>query len=294
MSAYQFRGVAPAQQGNWDWRAAGNFIGGGTGTGFLLVAALVAMGGLPVWPLALIGLAFVGGGLFCVWLEVGRPWRAMNVFFHPQTSWMSREAVVAVPLFGVGGLALLLNEPWPLLAAAVLGMLFLFAQANILQAAKGIPAWREPLIVPFIISTGIAEGGGLLLALLAAAGVVPVWLPPVFLFAVIVRFVWWRMYLARLFEGVAPMATRRTARALNKPFFWAGHVAPSLLLALGLAVPPAGAPAFILAGLAVMLAGWWIKLAIVTRLAHEQGFAIPVSPRRGAGAAGPGARPGWE
>ena len=39
-----------------------------------------------------------------------------------------------------------------------------------LQAAKGIPAWREPLTVPLIVATGLAEGGGLWLLLAAASG----------------------------------------------------------------------------------------------------------------------------
>ena len=42
--------------------------------------------------------AFIGAGLTCVWLEIGRPLRAINVFFHPQTSWMTREGIVAVPI----------------------------------------------------------------------------------------------------------------------------------------------------------------------------------------------------
>ena len=42
-----------------------------------------------------------------------------------------------------------------------------------MQAAKGIPAWREPLTVPLIVATGLAEGGGLWLLLASTAGPAP-------------------------------------------------------------------------------------------------------------------------
>jgi len=34
--------ITPWHQNNWDWRAAGNFIGGGSGTGLLFFATLAA------------------------------------------------------------------------------------------------------------------------------------------------------------------------------------------------------------------------------------------------------------
>ncbi len=97
--------------------------------------------------LVLAGLGLVGLGLLCVWLEIGRPLRALNVFRKPGASWMSREAMVSLLLFPLGlGLALGLRT-WaaPLLFVA-LG--YLYCQARMVQAGKGIPAWREPLTVP--------------------------------------------------------------------------------------------------------------------------------------------------
>jgi hypothetical protein len=43
---------------------------------------------------------------------------------------------------------------------------FLYCQARILRAAKGIPAWRTPWVVPLIVLSGLAEGGALLLLLM--------------------------------------------------------------------------------------------------------------------------------
>lgn len=95
-------GPWPRLQRAWDIRAACNFIGGGTGTGLILLALAAALGGADWLPALLLGLLFVGFGLTMVLFEIGRPWRALNVFLHPQTSWMTREGVLALPLFGAG------------------------------------------------------------------------------------------------------------------------------------------------------------------------------------------------
>lgn len=86
----------PRLQRNWDSRAAWNFIGGGAGTGLLLVGAAALPSGWPYFFAGALGFALIGFGLSMVWLEIGRPFRALNVFLHPQTSWMSREALFRV------------------------------------------------------------------------------------------------------------------------------------------------------------------------------------------------------
>ena len=90
----------PWQQQHWDWRAAGNFICGGAGGGLIVFTALpVATGAAGSRALLLVaGIALVGIGLLCVWLELGRPLRALNVFRNPRTSWMTREAIAATLL----------------------------------------------------------------------------------------------------------------------------------------------------------------------------------------------------
>src|ERR1035437_6303725 len=91
--------TGPWHQRNWDLRAAGNFVFGGAGAGLIFFAAIAqAFGAAYVAP-ALLGLALVGAGLLCVWAEIGRPLRAMNVCRHASTSWMTREAMVAPLLF---------------------------------------------------------------------------------------------------------------------------------------------------------------------------------------------------
>ncbi|HEX6266341.1 MAG TPA: hypothetical protein VFZ81_05540 [Burkholderiales bacterium] len=145
-------------QRHWDTRAALNFMLGGSGAGLMICAALAQISS--PYPVVL-SLALVGTGLFAVWLEIGRKLRALHVLFNPFTSWMTRESFAALLLFALGLGALL--DPDILIGAAIAAAAFLYCQARILRAAKGIPAWRSPWVVPLIIVAGLAEGAALLL-----------------------------------------------------------------------------------------------------------------------------------
>ena len=161
------KGIQPALQTHWDWRAAANFICGGAGCGLFAFAVAAALAGSPAALLGLPALVLVGVGLCMVWLEIGRPWRFLHVVFHPQSSWMTREAMVAVLFFALAPPSLWIGDGVLVAAAAIAALAFLYCQGRILKAAKGIPAWRSPQIVSLIVSTGLAEGAGL--ALMAAA-----------------------------------------------------------------------------------------------------------------------------
>jgi phenylacetyl-CoA:acceptor oxidoreductase subunit 2 len=147
-----------APQKHWDFRAALNFMLGGSGAGLMIWAALLQS--TSPWPIA-VALALVASGLFAVWLETGRRLRALNVLFNPFTSWMTRESFAALLLFAFGLGSLL--DPGLQAGAAIAAAAFLYCQARILRAAKGIPAWRSPRVVPLIVISGLAEGGALLL-----------------------------------------------------------------------------------------------------------------------------------
>ncbi len=156
-------------QKHWDIRAALNFMLGGAGAGLMVWAALAqTRSPYPV----LLSLMLVGGGLFSVWLEIGRRLRALHVFFNPFTSWMTRESFAALLLFAFGLASLV--KPAFLPAAAVAAAAFLYCQARILRAAKGIPAWRTPWVVPLIVVSGLAEGAALLLVLQGGLAGIPV------------------------------------------------------------------------------------------------------------------------
>ena len=271
----------PWQQTNWDARAAGNFMGGGAGCGLLLFATAAGAQGTLRVVLVIVALALIGVGLLCVWAEIGRPWRALNVFFHPQTSWMSREAAVAPLLMASGAASLLWPQLQPL--AAVLAAVFLYCQARILQACKGIPAWREPMTVPLVAATGLAEGAGLywILAPWWGQGNILSWLTLGAL--LLLRFVLgsaWRRRLAAALRPASLRAVDRTALGWK-----AGSLLPLALVLIGAAAPPLPSVAALLlqllAGLLALGGGALFKFMLVTKAGFNQGFALPHLPVRG-------------
>lgn len=286
--------ITPWHQTNWDWRAACNFIGGGTGTGLLFFATLAASSTDTYRAMALVALAFVGGGLTCVWLEIGRPLRAINVFFHPQTSWMTREGIVAVPLFLSALAGAWFGGGVFVGMAALLGVVFLYCQGRILQAAKGIPAWRDPKIVPLILATGFVEGAGLATVLAAVLpGTSPRWLAGALLGALILRRVAWMMYFGSIEKNGLPKMAMAVMRPFGARFEMIGQLAPEILIVAGIFYGDVLSFFAVLAGLVALVTGWWLKFTIVARAAYNQGYALPVLPVRGKGEVKPGIKPGW-
>lgn len=271
------RQIATAKrQGFWDLRAAGNFIGGGTGSGLLMVSAAAALAGHDTAiPLA-VGLGFVMAGLSLVWLEIGKPWRALNVFFHPQTSWMTREGIIAGPLAAVTAGYVLLRHPLLPPAIIILAAGFLYCQARILKASRGIPAWKQPEIVPLIIATGLAEGSG---AYLALSDPSTVWIT-VALVAGLAREGAWRAYRRGLLDSKAPAGT---LECLNSPTAKALRTAQLAGLILILAALAAPMPLVALGGILAAASGWGIKAILVTRAAFTRGPLITHTPVRGRG-----------
>ena len=276
-------GPSPWQQTNWDWRAAGNFICGGAGAGLLVFAALSGAAGAALAGLLLAGLALAGAGLACVWLEIGRPLRALHVFFNPRSSWMTREAITATLLMVVGIVAVV-AVPGCKWAAAALALAFVYCQGRMLQAAKGIPAWREPLLAPLFLATGLAEGGGLFFLTLPLHEAGSLSLLVLFCAMTLARVFVWLGYRRRVAPVAAPQAREALDRA-GRVLQLVGTLAP-LALALAIATGAIAAAQVpwvaAVAGLAATTAGAYMKLAIVTRAGFNQGFALAHLPVRGA------------
>ena len=288
------RGPAPWLQDHWDWRAAGNFMFGGTGTGLLIFGALGLLHDLAYWPIGLVGLACVGAGLSLVWLEIGKPLRALHVFFHPHTSWMTREGLVALPLFACGAAAVFLGWRWAAFATGALALVFLFCQGRILYASKGIPAWRHRLTPWLIIVTGLTEGAGFYtwLAPLVLMGTIG-WIDTALLALIALRIaLFWMFRMAMRDEG-APSGTLAALARMSTPFQIVGHAVPAALLLIAYGAGDLALPLQALAGLLAFVSGWQFKFALVTRAAFNQGFALPRMPARGGGRSAPGVKPGW-
>lgn len=276
--------VVPRRQRSWDLRAAGNFIGGGTGAGLIVTAAAAAVTGAPFRLALALGLGFVAAGLSLVWLEIGKPWRAVNVFFHPRTSWMTREGIVATALIPVGLLAVGMGSAAAAVVAAALAAGFLFCQARILRAARGIPAWRQAEIVSLTLATGLAEGCGIYL--IAGAHTARWFL--LALLAGLLREAAWLSYRTGLSRTPAAARSVAVFDAVQARLARGAQVAGVALIALALtaAVAPGMAPGIteVLAwagGLLAALGGWGVKALLITRAAFIRAVAIPVVPTRG-------------
>ena len=280
-SAY---GPNPWLQTSWDWRAAGNFMCGGAGTGLLMARAL--FGGptqaslwSPDW-IVFIGLALVGLGLLCVWLEIGRPLRALNVFINPRTSWMSREAFVGLVLFPAGLAAMLGVSGWNWITAA-LALVFLYCQSRMLPAARGIPAWRSAWFSPLFLLTAACEGCGIFLLLALFFTQIPGALLMTFPLLLAMRVLVWRRYRRDVDASLATPARR----ALDQTWWQLslfGTSLPILLLVVGSWLGgPAQSLMLALAGACAAWAGASVKFTLVTRASYNQGFALFKMPVRG-------------
>ncbi len=279
-------GPTPWVQRHWDLRAAANFVAGGAGSGLVIVSVMSGASGRPAAVALLAGLALVGLGLFAVWLEIGRPLRAINVFANPRTSWMSREAIAAVVL-GVlavaGAWAHAAGSAFaPVLGglAALAALAFVWCQGRILRAAKGIPAWRSPVTPALIVATAIAEGAGLwwIAAAWHAQGT-RVGLA-VFGVLLVVRLVAWLAYRRSI------AANARASAALSLPgraLAVGGTFVPLTLVAIAAVSASEGTVLGLAAaaGALALAAGAWFKAAMILRGAFNQGFAIPRMPVRG-------------
>jgi phenylacetyl-CoA:acceptor oxidoreductase 26-kDa subunit len=273
---------SPSRQKSWDVRAAANFTCGGAGTGLIVFAAIAGGHGAFLASPIIAGLALVAIGLLSVWHETGRPLRALHVFFHPQTSWMSREAYVATLLFPAGLLAAA-GVPGLAWVSAALALMFVYCQARMLRASRGIPAWRESRIVPLIVATGLAEGGGLFLAASPWLHADTAPLLEGFAVLLLLRALLWWAYRRVLAGAAAPRALVALDHS-GAMLYLAGTLLPLALTGFVAAGAPGGAPAAFaaaIAGIAAAAAGAQMKYTLVVKAGFTQGFALAHLPVRG-------------
>jgi phenylacetyl-CoA:acceptor oxidoreductase subunit 1 len=290
------RGVAPWHQQHWDWKAAGNFICGGAGTGLFVFAAIQTLILGTSFPAGWPALGLVALGLVLVLLKIGRPLRFIFVLRQPQRSWMTREAWIAGFFFPLGAMAIWLDSRGLMLAAAVLALGFLFSQAMILHESKGIPAWRTQAVVPLIVATALAEGAGLFLIAAVAIRLGEPMIQTTAFTAVVLAAIraWiWRSYLADLRSGGAPAQAVAVLETAERPFLFLGVALPSVLIIIAWIFSSVSFYAF--GGFFTAGAGAALKFILVTRAGYNQGFALSHTPARGItpGISVAGVRPGW-
>ncbi|MGE0766117.1 MAG: dimethyl sulfoxide reductase anchor subunit family protein [Hyphomicrobiaceae bacterium] len=145
----------------------------------VLVGAVAATGALASMSL-LVALALVTVGLLSSMLHLGRPERAWRAVTQWQTSWLSREGVLALATYVPAGLWFLVQWLWagvwwplPVLLAVLSGagaMATVWTTGMIYQSLPTIRAWSEPMVAPVYVLLALATGAVLLAPMLAAFG----------------------------------------------------------------------------------------------------------------------------
>jgi phenylacetyl-CoA:acceptor oxidoreductase subunit 1 len=274
------------RQRRWDARAAANFICGGVGSGMAIAAYLAHLAGsvssdlLP--PIFVAAGAIMAVGLFAVFLEIGRKLRFVYALRRPQSSWMTREVYVVAVFYPAVAAVLLRPVPAAHALVVVAATAFLYCQARILHASRGIPAWRVPLIPWMLAATGLFEGlGALVLALAAMRADIAAWLGwPMTALAGVNAGLWHAYRTGAKAAGVPPLARAEIAR-VTPPLHALGHGVPFVgaIVALVAASPAA----LIAAGIGAIAGGALWKYWVIVRASYQQGFALPRLPQRGSG-----------
>jgi len=150
------------------WLACAVLFGGVAPTGALASAALF------------IALALITVGLLSSTLHLGRPERAWRAVTQWQTSWLSREGVLALATYVPAGLWFFAQWLWPgiwwplamvlALLSAIGAMVTVWATGMIYQSLPTIRAWHEPMVAPIYILLALTTGAVVMAVLLAAFG----------------------------------------------------------------------------------------------------------------------------
>jgi DMSO reductase anchor subunit len=154
---------------------------------------------------ALLALGLVTGGLLSSTFHLGHPERAWRAFSQWRSSWLSREAVLAlvayVPavLFGLvwSGLMRAPSLIGPLATLTIIfSILTVSATAMIYRSLPTIAAWAQPLTVPVYLAFALATGSSLLAMLTVAFDRFPAFLAGLTAIAIslaaILKLLYWR------------------------------------------------------------------------------------------------------
>ena len=117
--------------------------------------------------LSALAAALAGAGLLASLLHLGQPTRFLKAFSQWRSSWLSREAVLAVAtlaaftLFAALWVLFGLRTRWLGVPAAALALATVTATAMIYTQMRSVPRWRSPL-TPILFVLFALTGGALL------------------------------------------------------------------------------------------------------------------------------------
>jgi len=278
-----------ARQTLWDVRAATNFTLGGMSAGLAVAAcAATVIGAVGSWALVKVYAAaalLMALGLFAVFLEIGRKRRFLYSLRRPSSSWMTREVYFVAVFYPAVVLDLISPHLVLHYVAAVAALGFLYSQARILHAGKGIPAWRVRLMPTMLVLSGLHEGVGVLAIAIALFAEEPVHaaIPAVGMVLALLGAALWNAYAGNARANGIPPLARREIERITPWLLIGGYALPFALYGAALASPGGGNGAAGLAGGLAFAGGALWKITVITRAAYQQGFAIERYPQRGSG-----------
>jgi DMSO reductase anchor subunit len=220
----------------------------GAGYGLLIgLSAAAALGLVPHdrW-LGVFGLGtalvLVTVGLLTSTFHLGRPERAWRGLTQWQTSWLSREGIVAILTYvpaGMMGLGWVFGEivPGQIVGAAWLSIagafVTLWCTGMIYASLPTIRAWHQPLVPPIYLVMAMATGALLLCLFLAIFGYQPRWAAAIAVLALAAGWIlkfryWWtidRETRSRTAEAATGLGHLGTVRPLDPP-----HTQPNFVM----------------------------------------------------------------
>jgi DMSO reductase anchor subunit len=220
----------------------------GAGYGLLIgLSAAAALGLVPRDPwLGLFGLGtalvLVTVGLLTSTFHLGRPERAWRGLTQWQTSWLSREGVVAILTYlpaGVMGLGWVFGEivPGQIVGAAWLSIagtfVTLWCTGMIYASLPTIRAWHQPLVPPIYLILALGTGALLLCLFLAIFGYEARWTAALSVVALAAGWIlklryWWsidREAKTHTAEAATGLGHLGTVRPLDPP-----HTQPNFVM----------------------------------------------------------------
>jgi len=140
-----------------------------SGLGFGILAwlglGIPDVAGRAAFAMYFLGYGLAVGGLIASTLHLGKPANARKAFSQWRTSWLSREAVIAVmALLVVAPFAIqrifLTGEPplWLGFAGSVLCLATVFATSMIYAQLRTVPRWNHPLTPVLFLGYSVAGG----------------------------------------------------------------------------------------------------------------------------------------
>ena len=145
---------------------------------------------------SLLAIILASAGLFSSLLHLGNPQRAWRALSQWQSSWLSREGVLAMVtlgLFFIWLYFLMIHSTliiWLSALIAIFAASTVFATAMIYAQLRPVPRWHTVLTPLSYLGFALSSGGALLLMFMPQAGLSPFVLTAIVL-AWVIKLAWW-------------------------------------------------------------------------------------------------------